>query len=65
MPSNVASRGDMGFICTHSKQLLESFRLLLRIRSFNDNRYAVKIHEVSLNFAKVMGLNCITKSLRF
>ena len=50
--SNVASRGDMGFMCTHSKQLLESFRLLLRIRSFNDNRYAVRIHEVSLNLQK-------------
>ena len=39
-------------MCTHSKQLLEAFRLLLRIRSFNDNRYAVKIHEVSLNLKK-------------
>ena len=47
--SNIAVRGDMGFCSAKYTGMLETFRLLLRVRFTYDNRLTNKIHLWSIN----------------
>ena len=56
--SNIALRGDMGYHSTKSIGLVESFRLLLRVRFSDDSRLTNKLHVWSMNISRSWDKRC-------
>ncbi|CAC5381753.1 unnamed protein product [Mytilus coruscus] len=60
--SNIAIQGDMGLKSTKSAEILETFRLFLRVSKTYDTRLTYKVHVWSKDCSRSWDKNCIKKA---
>lgn len=60
--SNIAIQGDMGLTSTKSAEILETFRLFLRVSKAYDTRLTYKVHMWSKDCSRSWDKNCIKKA---